>query len=42
VTAEGVEHPNQLALLREAGCDMAQGFLLGRSVPLDQLPPHAD
>jgi EAL domain-containing protein (putative c-di-GMP-specific phosphodiesterase class I)/GGDEF domain-containing protein len=30
VTAEGIETESQLAVLREAGCDLAQGFLLGR------------
>jgi diguanylate cyclase (GGDEF)-like protein len=30
VTAEGVERPEQLAILRGLGCDFAQGFLLGR------------
>ena len=33
VTAEGVETEDQLALLREAGCDQIQGFLLGRPMP---------
>jgi diguanylate cyclase len=28
--AEGVERPAQLDLLRRVGCDLAQGFLLGR------------
>ena len=27
--AEGIESPEQLALLRELGCDLGQGFLLG-------------
>ena len=31
--AEGIERPEQLALLTELGCDLGQGFLLGR--PLD-------
>jgi EAL domain-containing protein (putative c-di-GMP-specific phosphodiesterase class I) len=30
VCAEGVEHVDQLAWLSNAGCDMAQGYLLGR------------
>jgi EAL domain-containing protein (putative c-di-GMP-specific phosphodiesterase class I) len=29
VVAEGVEQEGQYALLRERGCDLAQGFLLG-------------
>ncbi len=33
VAAEGVETPRQLALVRELGCDQAQGYLLGRPVP---------
>jgi EAL domain-containing protein (putative c-di-GMP-specific phosphodiesterase class I) len=28
--AEGIEHPEQHALLIELGCELAQGFLLGR------------
>lgn len=30
VTAEGIENKKQLHMLREAGCDLAQGYLLGR------------
>jgi EAL domain-containing protein (putative c-di-GMP-specific phosphodiesterase class I) len=33
VTAEGVETPEQLALVREFMCEEAQGFLLGRPLP---------
>ncbi len=33
VTAEGAETENQLVLLREAGCDQIQGFLLGPPMP---------
>jgi len=33
VVAEGVENEAQLVLLRERGCDFAQGFLLGRPLP---------
>ncbi|MDP3086469.1 MAG: bifunctional diguanylate cyclase/phosphodiesterase [Rubrivivax sp.] len=33
VTAEGVERPQELALLREIGCDLAQGYLISR--PMD-------
>jgi EAL domain-containing protein (putative c-di-GMP-specific phosphodiesterase class I) len=37
VTAEGVETDAQLDGLRSLGCDGAQGFLLCRPVPADQL-----
>jgi len=37
VTAEGVETPTALALLRGMGCDMAQGYLIGRPVALAEL-----
>lgn len=35
VTAEGVETLAQLQQVRDAGCDAAQGFLLGRPRPAD-------
>ena len=34
VTAEGVETPTALALLRGMGCDTAQGYLIARPLPL--------
>lgn len=33
VTAEGVETPNQLALLRASGCAFAQGYLFSEPIP---------
>ncbi|MCQ4162606.1 EAL domain-containing protein [Roseomonas sp. GC11] len=35
--AEGVETPEQLAALRRMGCDVAQGFLLGRPMAAEAL-----
>jgi EAL domain-containing protein (putative c-di-GMP-specific phosphodiesterase class I) len=37
VTAEGIESPRQLAGIRELGCDMVQGYLLGTPCPQDEL-----
>lgn len=35
--AEGVEQEDQHAFLRDAGCDIGQGYLYGRPVPADAL-----
>ena len=35
--AEGIESPEQLELLRELGCDLGQGYLLGRPGSPDDL-----
>ena len=39
VVAEGVETPEQERLLRENGCDVAQGYLYFRPMPVEQLNP---
>ena len=36
VVAEGVEHAGQLNLLRDAGCDLVQGFYFSRPVPPEE------
>ncbi|MDO9320867.1 MAG: EAL domain-containing protein, partial [Pseudomonas sp.] len=37
VVAEGVESPEQLALLRQFGCDQVQGYLISKALPLNEL-----
>lgn len=37
VVAEGVEHRDDLDLLRRLGCDLAQGFHISRPMPLNEL-----
>ena len=36
--AEGVETPEHLRMVRDAGCDLAQGWLLGQAMPADEVP----
>lgn len=38
VVAEGVETPEQLLHLKVAGCDIAQGYHLGRPMPVEEVP----
>jgi EAL domain-containing protein (putative c-di-GMP-specific phosphodiesterase class I) len=38
VCAEGVERPAHLATVAEAGCEVAQGYLLSRPVAADLVP----
>ncbi len=38
VVAEGVEHMEQVEILRELGCDVIQGFLWGRPQPAACIP----
>jgi diguanylate cyclase (GGDEF)-like protein len=41
ITAEGVETEEQLGQLRALGVHFAQGYLLGRPMPISQLEDHA-
>lgn len=37
--AEGIEEREQLEILRDVGCEIGQGYLLGRPSPPEALPP---
>jgi EAL domain-containing protein (putative c-di-GMP-specific phosphodiesterase class I) len=39
--AEGVETPAHLQMVRDAGCDLAQGYLLARPMPAADIPRWA-
>jgi EAL domain-containing protein (putative c-di-GMP-specific phosphodiesterase class I) len=39
VLAEGVEHPRQLQVLADIGCDAASGYLLARPAPASEVIP---
>ena len=39
VVAEGVEHQEQLDLVRQLGCEYAQGYFLGMPAPAERLHP---
>ena len=41
VLAEGIETADQLAFLREQGCDYGQGYLFGRPQPVASEEPSA-
>jgi len=36
--AEGVETPEHLQALRAMGCELAQGFVIARPMPAEDLP----
>jgi len=38
VVAEGVEDAQQLAAVRELGCDVAQGYLISKPMPAEDVP----
>ncbi|MCG8426885.1 MAG: EAL domain-containing response regulator [Chromatiales bacterium] len=40
VVAEGVETKEQYQQLRELGCDMAQGYLISKPVPAEEIKPN--
>ncbi|HEX8556261.1 MAG TPA: EAL domain-containing protein [Sphingomonas sp.] len=42
VTAEGVDDPMTLSLLRIMGCDIVQGYLIARALPLPELKAFLD
>jgi diguanylate cyclase len=42
VTAEGVDTPSSMALLRVMGCDLMQGFLIAKPMPLGELRAWLD
>jgi EAL domain-containing protein (putative c-di-GMP-specific phosphodiesterase class I) len=42
VIAEGIETQEQLAFLRENGCEMGQGYLLARPAPIEDIMDIVD
>ena len=42
VTAEGIENVEQLRILREMGCQNAQGFLMCAAIPAGEMSRHLE
>jgi EAL domain-containing protein (putative c-di-GMP-specific phosphodiesterase class I) len=42
VTAEGIENPEQLRILREMGCQNAQGYLMCTAIPAAEMSRNLD
>ncbi|WP_087632839.1 putative bifunctional diguanylate cyclase/phosphodiesterase [Caballeronia telluris] len=40
--AEGIETETQLVLVKELGCDAAQGYFIGKPVPAARIEPYAE
>lgn len=38
IIAEGIETAGQFDILKKEGCDQGQGFLMGKPLPVDELP----
>jgi EAL domain-containing protein (putative c-di-GMP-specific phosphodiesterase class I) len=39
--AEGIERPEELAFLRQRGCELGQGFLFSKPVPPEEIVAYA-
>ena len=39
IVAEGIEEPEQLAILAEMKCDFGQGYYMSRPLPVDDVIP---
>lgn len=42
ITAEGVETQEQLGFLRDEGCSMVQGYLIGKPLPIEEYEQRLD
>ena len=40
IVSQGVETPEQLNLLKRQGCDVIQGYYVGKPMPADMIPDY--